>query len=222
MSPWSRCSMGNGRSLLTQLGRELRESIHAGAALAALTLAAGCGGKDVASPEVRTADHSSTTTVDTMTTDGTKAVTSTPEASDAATSPNLPQQTYSLAQLGCFGPGYDGGYYGQCCFEAQCYTPEAGEACLGAEDGQALRSKIRLPLGSGDCGCNVPEQGREYLTGPFASYPADNSEGDAGGDPRSGSCCYVIGSISCTGRPFCVDGTLLLAEAVARADWLPG
>jgi hypothetical protein len=217
--------MGNDRSLLMLLGRELRESIHAGAALAALTLAAGCGGKDVAGTEVRTADHPSTTPVDTPTTttpDVTDAATSTPGATDAATSPNLPRETYSLAQIGCFGPGYDGGYYGQCCFEAHCYTPGAGEACLGAENTPALRGKIRLPGGSGECGCSVPEQGGESLSGPFASNPADHSEGDAGGTLRSGSCCYVVGSISCTGRPFCVDGRLLLAEAVARADWLPG
>ena len=174
MSHGWRSNMGNERSLLMQLGRELRESIHAGAALAALTLAAGCSGEEVASTEVRTPDHPSTTLVNSPT-DATDAATSTPDATDAATSPDLPQEPYSLAQIGCFGPGYDGGYYGQCCFEAQCYTPEAGEACLAAEDTPTLRGKLRLPVGSGDCGCNVPEQGREYLTGPFASNPASSA-----------------------------------------------
>jgi len=213
--------MGNDRSLLMQLGRELRESIHAGAALAALTLAAGCGGKDVAGTEVRTADHPSTTPVNTPTTPTTEASDAATDASGVALSPDLPHETYSLAQIGCFGPSHGGGYDGQCCFQAHCYTPEAGAACLGA-DSSALRTKIHLPIGSGDCGCSVAEQGREFLTGPFASNPADESEGDAGGDQRSGSCCYVVGSISCTGRPFCVDGAWLVAEAVARADWLLG
>ena len=36
----------------------------------------------------------------------------------------------------------------------------------------------------------------------------------------SGSRCYVVGSISCAGRPFCVDGVLLPAEAVARVAQL--
>src|SRR6185436_15519027 len=101
MKPSSRLRRGEERSLLIQLGRELRESVHAGAALAALTLAAGCG-------------------------------------EDAT----LPQDTYSLEQIGCFGPGYEGPLYGRCCFEAHCYTPEAGAACVGTDDLSALHSKI--------------------------------------------------------------------------------
>jgi hypothetical protein len=221
--------MGNDRSLLLQLGRELRDSIHAGAALAALTLATGCSGKDVTRTDIATGDPPTTTPANTTTTTTTTTTISDPsdgavsatDASDAATPDLLPRETYALAQLGCFGPSHDDGYYGQCCFEAHCYAPEAGAACLAAADRAGLHSKIHLPLGSGSCGCSVQGDHPE-IAGPFASNPADHSTADAGGSSRSGGCCYVVGSISCTGRPFCVDGTQLLAEVVARADWLLG
>ena len=187
-------------SLLAQLRRELRESIHTGAALAALTCAAGCGGH--ATPE-----GDSPVVPDLVTT---------PTDPDSppltpANNPGPALETYALDQLGCFGPSYDGGYYGQCCFDAQCYTPANGVACATAAEIQSSRL-IPLPPGSGECGCGN-QLGRDAIAGPFAPNTADATA-------SVGSCCYVVGSISCTGRPLVVDGAQLLAPAVQRIDWL--
>jgi hypothetical protein len=214
--------MKNQSSALMQLGRELRESVQAGAALAALSLAAGCGGKDVTAAEVDGSEQSATTNQPSTTTVTHPGSSDSPPANPEDTSPpvSLPTEPYPLAQLGCFGPIYDGYSPGaQCCFEAQCYAPGAGEACA-TPDEAVLRNRIQLPPGSGSCSCSVPSERLEYLSGPFAPNPADGAERAA--SASAGSCCYLVGAIGCTGRPLCVDGVQLVADAVARVDWLPG
>jgi len=169
--------------------------IHAGAAVAALTCATSC---------------SDTTEAGDL-----------PTTNDSTTTPTA-LEAYSLDQVGCFGPTHDGGYYGQCCFKASCYTPTAGESCASTEAilananapiGQRKGPGIGLPPGSGSCGCSLPDEDRPALAGPFASNPAHTPE-------QAGSCCYVLGAISCTGRPLVVDGTQLIASVIERSDWL--
>jgi hypothetical protein len=97
----------------------------------------------------------------------------------------------------CVGPDYgtDGeGYYGQCCADVRCIQTEAG-VCP-----QSPPYAI-LPPGSGECEC------AENL-GPFA--------------PRSETddCCYVVYEIACDGRPLKRDGAVVVAEVVARPDWM--
>lgn len=186
---------------------ELRESIHAGAALAALSLAAGCGG-DATAVDVASAGTGNVTTPQTDDVDIPVAINPV----------DPPLEPFALDRLGCFGPSHDGGYYGQCCFDARCYTPPNGERCATADEVSASRSLIALPPGSGECGCGIQDEGRPYISGPFAPNLA--SANDAGSVGSTGSCCYVVGSISCTGRPLIVDGAQLVAPAVQRNDWL--
>ena len=105
------------------------------------------------------------------------------------------------------GPTYDGGYAGQCCISAHCYTPDAG-ACLAADQ----RPPIPLPPGSGSCGCSPEGVGRSTLKGPYAPNPDGMPFPD-------GSCCYLVGAIGCEGRPLVVEGTAIVAPLAARDDW---
>lgn len=76
-----------------------------------------------------------------------------------------------LAQLGsaCFGPVTDSQLYGpQCCFDARCYEPESGANCVTDFGSEPLRSLS--PPGSGTCGCQVQEQGRPFVAGPYAPH----------------------------------------------------
>lgn len=119
---------------------------------------------------------------------------------------------YALNGVGCWGPSHDGGYYGQCCADAHCYTPRDGSSCRPADNVRDLLPQF--PPGSGECNCNLAEDARTGVAGPFAPNPAHT--------PRTaGQCCYLVGSISCTGRPLMVDGQPLLAELSARSDWAP-
>ncbi|WP_437678937.1 hypothetical protein [Sorangium sp. So ce131] len=89
----------------------------------------------------------------------------------------------------CFGPEFNDGYYGRCCDEVHCTAPVDG-ACPAAAS--VLLSD--LPPGSGTCQCEDPR-------GPYASRTQ--------GDPES--CCYLVGSISCDGRPLLIRGEPRLA-----------
>lgn len=120
--------------------------------------------------------------------------------------------TYELTQLGCSGPFYDGGYYGQCCVDALCYTPTAS-ACMAADDPLLRSTLVGFPPGSGSCSC--AELGAEAVSGPYAPNPSNPDEPD-------GSCCYLVGSISCEGRPLCVEGEQVVAAVVVRNDWSIG
>ena len=120
--------------------------------------------------------------------------------------------TYELDQLGCFGPVHDGGYFGQCCVDALCYTPTSG-ACLAQDDPTLAQQLVGFPPGSGSCGCATMTG--PSVVGPYNTNPANPEESD-------GTCCYLVGSISCEGRPLCVDGHALTAAVVVRGDWLLG
>ena len=54
------------------------------------------------------------------------------------------------------------------------------------------------------------------IEGPFArnaSHPDDSAR-----DPAA-TCCYVIGTGDCFGRPFVVEGLARIAPLAARSDW---
>lgn len=120
--------------------------------------------------------------------------------------------TYAISDLGCSGPVHDGGYYGQCCVEALCYTPSSG-ACMAANDPMIRSTLPGFPPGSGSCSC--AEVGGEAVRGPFARNADNPNETD-------GSCCYLVGSISCEGRPLCIEGEQVVASIVTRNDWTLG
>jgi hypothetical protein len=112
---------------------------------------------------------------------------------------------YPVEALGCSGPVHDGGYYGQCCAKARCYTPEVGTECVAPD---AAPEKLGTSFGSGSCLC-----GATPVQGPYANNPAHDPE-------EAGTCCYVVSSISCDGRPLLVDGTPLVSAATRRCDWV--
>lgn len=119
---------------------------------------------------------------------------------------------YESSGVGCWGPSHDGGYYGQCCADAHCYTPSDGASCRPPDKVRDVLSEF--PPGSGGCNCPVAEGAETGVVGPFAPNPAHT--------PRTpGTCCYLVGSITCTGRPLMVDGQLLIAELRRRGDWAP-
>lgn len=105
----------------------------------------------------------------------------------------------SDVELGCFGPEYEGGYWGQCCTSVVCRLPDEG-ACPEGDNGRSY--------GSGECTC---EQG---VRGPFA-----RPEIVDGGVTGEGPCCYLTDTIGCTGRPLRVAQQPLLAAVVQRGDW---
>lgn len=126
---------------------------------------------------------------------------------EGATTPGLqsyPDDAYPT----CSGPTYGqggapSGYDGQCCVEPMCFTPEHG-ACPPAD--QVGSAELpEFPPGSGTCGCSPVE-------GPFA--PRKDHEA-----ATPGSCCYLVGSIGCTGRPLLVNGSLRVAASARRSDW---
>jgi hypothetical protein len=97
--------------------------------------------------------------------------------------------------------GFTGPYYGSCCTDLHCYTPTAGTCVAAASLSPHQQPELtpRLPPGSGTCMCGT-------TLGPFAS--ADSTQ-----------CCYVVGSIGCTGRPLREGDAALVAAVVMRADW---
>ncbi|HTU60487.1 MAG TPA: hypothetical protein VMF89_18680 [Polyangiales bacterium] len=126
---------------------------------------------------------------------------------NAAVRPGL--EPYALNKLGCFGPVHDSGYYGQCCVSALCYTPESGAAC--APKDEVSRLLPGYPPGSGACGCSTDPVTGSASDGPYARNAAD----DAG----LGECCYLVGSITCTGRPLVIAGEVVIAAVVVRSGW---
>ncbi|WP_437607248.1 hypothetical protein WMF20_41550 [Sorangium sp. So ce834] len=102
----------------------------------------------------------------------------------------------------CFGPEYDGGYEGRCCYEVHCAAPVNG-ACPPATEAP-LRIEDIAP-GSGSCMC-YREDLTEAIEGPYANRDASAPE----------SCCYFVGVISCEGRPLLVRGEPRVAP-LARA-----
>jgi hypothetical protein len=111
---------------------------------------------------------------------------------DSGTSSTLPAWANE-----CHGHFYDSGfgYHGQCCNRID---PAPCDATQPAN----------LPPGSGGCGCRIAEDGGdEAWAGPYAAA-------DGGAE-----CAFVVGWITCDGRPLLVDGEPLTAPVVSRSDW---
>lgn len=126
----------------------------------------------------------------------------------AVSLPLLPSNDYPA----CSGPEHDGGYYGQCCVSPHCYTPSYGD-CAPADEAQPFLPKF--PPGSGDCAC-IPEVGEgQAVVGPYRARPDVTPE-------SAGDCCYLVGSISCEGRPLLIAGVARVARLRPRADWARG
>ncbi|HKO52918.1 MAG TPA: hypothetical protein VJV79_34655 [Polyangiaceae bacterium] len=111
---------------------------------------------------------------------------------------------YPVGSLGCSGPFYDSGFHGQCCGQALCYTPNAGSECVPPTEAP---EKLDVGYGSGSCLCG------DEIQGPFAANPAHEPE-------KPGTCCYVISSIGCDGRPLLVDGAPVVSALTQRGDWI--
>lgn len=184
---------------LAQLASELRGSTRRGATLAALTFAAACGGE---------AKDKGTSSGGSPGTGGGCGTAQTGSAGEIGCGD--PLQPYPTTPLGCFGPVYDAGYHGQCCYEARCYTPPTGKACDDPLDERARDLYSILPPGSGSCSCR--ENGQPAVSGPYAPNPTHTPS-------APGTCCYLVGAIGCDGRPFFVEGELLLAGVIRRDDW---
>jgi len=133
----------------------------------------------------------------------------------AGGAPDLPQKLDPIPERVypyCVGPDYgDGpgpGFYGRCCGVIRC-TPPVSDECPETNTAPVARL---LPPGSGECSCS--EAGAPLgVEGPFAwSALAPGTETEA--------CCYVIYEIACDGRPLKRDGAVVVAEVVARTDWM--
>lgn len=100
--------------------------------------------------------------------------------------------------------GYTGPYYGSCCTNLHCYQPTDSACSTSANISPfAMTFTPPLPPGSGTCLCGSPA-----VTGPFAQPDGGTTE-----------CCYVVGSIGCTGRPLRDGETAIVAPVVVRSDW---
>src|SRR5687767_6215368 len=195
--------------------RKLVQAVAQGATLASLATGASCSSDDVVSNEhapneLNTPDAAANdstandaTTIDARSDstisndpDATNAPDTNAEdsGSDSETTDAVPNgqapeslRPYDIARLGCWGPSHDGGYIGQCCVKAHCYSPEGGAACASVEGVRAQPITPRFPPGSGTCGCRLGEGTDDSAAGPFATNPADPSR-------PAGECCYLIGS----------------------------
>jgi hypothetical protein len=116
-------------------------------------------------------------------------------------------------------PGPDGGYpsctgtgtpglSGPCCVSVHCIeSPDAGAGCPAgaAVDYHSLGYS---GLGSGSCQCGGS------IEGPYSTESAQ------GYSDTHGPCCYTIGVMGCTGRPFVISGKARLAALVRGEGWL--
>lgn len=126
------------------------------------------------------------------------------ESEPAATDGTSMLAAFPLDALVCTGPDYGtegGGYFGQCCADAMCYTPEPDAECLSAE---MVRTQ-HFNFGSGNCNCGD-------VVGPFAPPH------DAGA--LEGECCYAVPVIGCTGRPLSTERGHMLAAVVSSLEWI--
>lgn len=130
--------------------------------------------------------------------DGGSQVAQSPRDADGGALSQLP-----TGSLFCMGDAGDTGpYYGSCCTNVHCYQPTDGTcaATVAPHDGVPLEPS--LPPGSGTCLCGAA------IAGPFAQTDGGTTE-----------CCYVAGSIGCTGRPLRDRNEAIIAAVVVRSDW---
>ncbi len=109
----------------------------------------------------------------------------------------------SPAPEGAIACSEDAGSSNSCCTRLHCY-PATTDACVAQlVPGSELAARLSPPQppGSGTCICGE-------ITGPFA--PSDGATGE---------CCYVIGTVSCVGRPLRDGDASIVAAVVARSDW---
>ena len=111
---------------------------------------------------------------------------------------------FPVSSLGCSGEFHEEGFHGQCCADALCYTPKDGSECVAPKDAP---DRLGVWYGSGECLCDAE------IRGPFAANPAHKPQ-------MEGTCCYVISSIGCDGRPLLVDGAPVVSELTRRVDWV--
>jgi hypothetical protein len=202
------------RSLMKAFKLRLEQALGSGAALAVLSLPA-CGGSALSGGTPGSSGGASGAT---NAGKGGASAGGSPSAGGRASAGeggasvagagggNQQLAPYPASALGCTGPEHDGGYYGQCCAEALCYTPDNQSECVAPKDAP---EKLGTFYGSGSCLCG----GEESIQGPFAKNPAHTPE-------QAGTCCYVISSITCEGRPLLVDGAPIISPLTRRCDWL--
>ena len=116
---------------------------------------------------------------------------------DGSALAQAPDESY-----GCTGDAGDTGpYFGSCCTKLHCYTTTEATCDTSVMPFGPREFRPSLPPGSGTCMCGETK-------GPFAAP-------DGGTD----QCCYVVGSIGCTGRPLREGDGALVAAIVVRSDW---
>jgi hypothetical protein len=187
---------------------KLEQALGSGATLALLSLPA-CGGSAMSGGTAGAPGASGAASAGeggTNIAGGVSAGVGGGSAAGAAGESSQPLTPYPVSALGCTGPEHDGGYYGRCCAEALCYTPDDGSQCVPPAEAP---QKLGTFYGSGSCLCG----GEEPIQGPFAQNPAHTPE-------QPGTCCYVISSITCEGRPLLVDGAPIVSALTRRCDWL--
>ncbi|HTU58087.1 MAG TPA: hypothetical protein VMF89_06630, partial [Polyangiales bacterium] len=96
-----------------------------------------------------------------------------------------------------------------CCVFAHCVTPEPGQACDSTDTWLATRP-FRVERANPTC--SAQPAGND-LAGPFAPNHSDTPI-------SAGECCYLMGILTCVGRPLVVAGELVLAAVIARSDWM--
>ena len=184
----------------------LKRLVHASRWGATLVLVTGCapviqGGSSGGDGGGGTGGASSTTTGGTATGGGGTTTTDTTTPS-TSTLTGTPWQELELTPFPtCVGPDYGNGpgYYGQCCYEVHCVLPETDGVCLDPQTAPLTG----LPPGSGECEC-------EKRLGPYQNTNPDDAQ----------KCCYLVGWISCDGRPLMIEGEARLADVVCgTAAW---
>jgi hypothetical protein len=179
---------------MNSMRERLGQAIWRGALLSAV-VATACGGKSGEDDQQNTTGSGGSAGKGNVASGGTGAV----------GLPLLPSGDYPA----CSGETHDGGYFGQCCVSPHCYTPTSG-GCAPASDVSQLLPEF--PPGSGECSC-IPEAGEgQAVVGPYHGRPEVTPV-------SAGECCYLVGSISCTGRPLLVAGVPRVASLRSRADW---
>jgi hypothetical protein len=196
---------------MNSMRERLGQAIWRGTLLSAVVVTA-CGGKSDEDDQQNTTGSGGTSSTGGKSATGGSAGTSSTSGGTGGTGgsvannlPLLPSNDYPA----CSGPEQDGGYYGQCCVSPHCYTPTSG-ACAPADEVSSLLPEF--PPGSGSCSC-IPEVGEGLaVVGPYRGRPEVTPV-------STGECCYLVGSISCEGRPLLIAGVPRVAGLRKRADW---
>lgn len=97
--------------------------------------------------------------------------------------------------------GFTGPFFGSCCTNLHCYPATSASCDTTVMPAGGPTFSPPLPPGSGTCMCGETK-------GPFAAP-----------DGGANECCYVVGSIGCTGRPLREGESAVVAAVVLRHDW---